>query len=311
MSKNDEDTLATKALLVRVRITLYTARVRDVNASRELEQNKGAEVGIGIYTKTLVSKKQINRMVSTVKAARRQYEEITLPWGKDGTRLLPSEQWGPFHDVIEARRDEFWREVDAFIAGYDEHKRNKKRMGKLYNDKEYLDSDKVRDRFSFDVLYAPVPESGDIRVELSRDQLAKLKREVQSQAKAEVDEAMRDLFYRLYDATNTLYGQLTGDDHVGVRSNTFEHLHRLADILPTLNVGNDPKVNELLKVVRDQILAYDAGQLRDHQGAPVDPQAKKRATAAARRIIEKIKRVDGIDVVSFGDLGALGLDDDG
>lgn len=305
MAKDNDETLATKALLVRVRITVYTARVRDTAASSKLEQDMGAEVGVGIYTKSLVSKKLMNRLGTTVKAIRREYEEITLPWGKDGTRLLPTSQWGEFNDTIEQRREEFWATVDEFLEGYEEHRRNKKRMGKLYNDKEYMPVEKVRERFSFDVNYAPIPQAGDLRLDLSNGELSKLKSELKDQVESEYERASRDILYRIYDAVGTFYNQITGDDWVGVRGKTFDHMQRLAAVLPALNVRNDPKIAGLLKALNDQILVYDAGELRDTQGAPVNPQAKKRATAAAKKIIERIKRVDGTDPTAF-----VELDDD-
>lgn len=283
------EALHTKAVLTKVTITIFTARVKDVRAGQEIERVMGAEVGVGAYTKTLVSKQLTNRMNATVKAARRDYENLTMPWGSDGTRLLPTDQWLPFNDLIERRREEFWNTVEEFLQGYEEHRRNKRRLGQLYSDKDYAPVETVRKKFTFDVAYSPVPESGDLRVDLANGQLAKLKAAVDESVKEELQAALRSVFYRIHDAVQKFHDQITNDtDWVGVRPKTFEHMHALAKLLPSLNVSNDPKLAETIQTLNEGILAFDASDLRNTQGKAINPAAKRQATQAAKRILKKL-----------------------
>lgn len=292
MSKKLEEAaseaLRTKALLAKVKITIYTARVKDARAGQELEKFMGAEVGVGQYTKTLVSKQLVNRMNATVKQARRKFEEITLPWGDDGARLLPTEQWLPFNDVFEQHRQEFWNTVEDFLRGYEEHRVNKRRLGKLYKDKDYPPVETVRKRFTFEVTYSPVPESGDLRVDLANGQLAKLKQAVDESVKDELGYALRSVFYRIHDAVQKFHDQITSEDWVGVRPKTFEHMQSLAKLLPSLNVADDPKLADVIKTLNEQIVAHDASDLRNLQGKPINPAAKRAATQAAAKILKKL-----------------------
>ncbi len=282
------EALHTKALLAKVKITIYTARVKDARAGQELEKFMGAEVGVGQYTKTLVSKQLTNRMNATVKQARRKFEEITLPWGDDGARLLPTEQWLPFNDTFETHRQEFWNTVEDFLRGYEEHRANKRRLGKLYKDKDYPPVETVRKRFTFEVTYSPVPESGDLRVDLANGRLAKLKQAVDESVKDELGYALRSVFYRIHDAVQKFHDQITSEDWVGVRPKTFEHMQSLAKLLPSLNVADDPKLAEGIKTLNEQIVVHDASDLRNLQGKPINPAAKRAATQAAAKILKKL-----------------------
>ena len=282
------EALHTKALLAKVKITIYTARIKDARAGQELEKFMGAEVGVGQYTKTLVSKQLTNRMNATVKQARRKFEEITLPWGDDGARLLPTEQWLPFNDTFELHQQEFWNTVEDFLRGYEEHRANKRRLGKLYKDKDYPPVETVRKRFTFEVTYLPVPESGDLRVDLANGQLAKLKQAVDESVKDELGYALRSVFYRIHDAVQKFHDQITSEDWVGVRPKTFEHMQALSKLLPSLNVSNDPKLAEVIKTLNEQIVAHDASDLRNLQGKPINPAAKRAATQAAAKILKKL-----------------------
>jgi hypothetical protein len=289
------EALHTKAVLTKVTITIFTARVKDARAGREIERVMGAEVGVGNYTKSLVSKQLTNRMNATVKAARREYENLTLPWGSDGTRLLPTEQWLPFNDAIAQRQKEFWDTVEEFLRGYEEHRQNKRRLGQLYSDKDYAPVETIRKKFSFDVTYAPVPESGDLRVDLANGQLAKLKAAVDESVKEELAVALRSVFYRIHDAVRKFHDQITNDqDWVGVRPKTFEHMQAMAKLLPSLNVANDPKLAEVIATLNEGIVAFDASDLRNLQGKAINPAAKRQATQAAKRILTRLKK-EGID----------------
>lgn len=292
MAKDDTDKLSEKAMLVHVRISIFTAQVVDQKVSRKVEADMGAEEGVGTYIKSLVPKQQINDMRSLVKAVRREYEDVTLPWGKDGMRLLPTAQWGTFYDNIERRRAEFEKEVERFLDGYEDHRRNRRRLGKLGKDTDFLPRDEVRQRFAFDVAYAPVPAAGDFRLDLSKEHLELIRQDLVARSSAEYDAAIRDALSRIHNVVLKFYNQITGDDWVGVRGKTYEHMHELAAVFPSLNIRNDPKINEAIKVLNDQILVYDAGQLRNHMGSPVDARAKARAGAAAKKFLDKIKKVD-------------------
>lgn len=272
--------LAEKALLVHVNIQIWTARVRDHNAAARLEKNEGAEEGLGVYVKTLVSKQAVNKIGAVVKAARRAIDDKTLPWGDDGTRLLPAENWGAFEEELARRQEKFYAAVDEFMQGYEEHRRalSRKRLGGLYNSKDFKPEETVRKRFKFKVDYRPFPNEADVRLSLSHDEIKDIEQKVRSSVDENVARAMRDVFFRLHEAAETLQVQLSKPDGK-IAYQTHGLLKKLADILPSLNLRNDPRLEKAADKLREEIVTYDRHELQDK------PQARKKAAAAAKQVV--------------------------
>jgi hypothetical protein len=113
----------------------------------------------------------------------------------------------------------------------------------------------------------PLPDAGDFRVTLGDEEKERIKRQITAAVEASLQVASRELWQRLYEAVSHLAERLrpykvTGEgvEHP-FRDSVVTNLVKLVDILPKLNVTQDPELERLAAQVRPSLLV-DPQELR-------------------------------------------------
>ena len=163
--------LSDKALLVHLGISQWTARKLDRKASDQVAAANGGSNASGRYNKSLLpTYDKLETVTAKTAVIRKKFYHNTLPWGIEGTFILPSANYLPF--VTEFRRDKAdWQNAVAdFFAGYDAaHQQAKLLLGSLYNSADYPTLAQLQAKFNIGLDILPVRTAGDFRVEhLSR-----------------------------------------------------------------------------------------------------------------------------------------------
>ncbi len=278
-----------KAMLVKLTISQWTGRKKDKKITRETNSFYGADPSSGYYSKSLIAKDAIKVIQQTVNAARKFHYENTLPWGDSGERLLPAKN---YFDYTRSMR-EFDREFDSvvrrFISVYPSLITEAEyRLNKMFDSADYPDVHQVEQRFNFTTEITPVPSVEDFRVSLAQGEVETIKHQMEVQLQKAQANAMEDLWNRLYDVVNKMAGKLHEKDGI-FRDSLVGNITALVNILPKLNVSDDPDLERLRCEVEQKLCRYTPDDLRKN------PRAKQTAAFEANAILETMESYMGTE----------------
>lgn len=248
--------LSDRALLVQLNISQWTARKYDKKATQEVAHSHGVNASVGRYNKSLLP---MNDYLSNVhqKAGyiRNKYYENTLPWGIEGTQMLPSANYLNFITEFRREKSEWDTLVNLFTSNYALLKADAKRfLGSLYREEDYPNDSDIAAKFKMDMAVFPVP-SNDFRVSIGSDELSRIQQDVERRVQDASASAMKDVWQRLYDRVEHLVEKMVKVDDPKSRfhESSIEHVQSLCELLPRLNFNDDPNLETMRNEVEQKL----------------------------------------------------------
>lgn len=269
-----------RALLVSLSISQWTARKLDKKATKEVADNNRASTSAGRYNKSLLPlNDQLAHVHQKTGVIRDKFAKNTLPWGIDGTRILPSANYLQFMQDFRKEKSEWQYLVQNFLDNYDYLVAEAKRwLGDLYDEKDYPSKESITNKFNMDMAILPVP-SNDFRVELSSDELTRIQEELESRMTTVQQEAMSDCWHRLYKHVEHITEKLA--DPKGIfRDSMIDNAVETCDLLTRLNIAEDPNLEAMRQAVESKLLGHHPDSLRN------DPDLRQDAAEEARKIMD-------------------------
>jgi len=252
-----------KAMLVYLNISFWTARKYDKKISQEIEDQYNAD-DAGRYNKILIAKEHLSNIQKIISSARTFHYENTLPWSDNGGRLLPSANYFGYVKAIQCFKDDFEREVINFLRVYPDLKDEaKQRLNGMFLEEDYPDVYTLESKFNIRSIILPVPEADDFRVNLTADEVDSIKESLEEQVKKSTESAMDDLWKRLFKVVEHMSERLSYPDNK-FKNSLVENITALCDLLPKLNITNDPKLAEAVVEIKAKLTANDSQTLRDN-----------------------------------------------
>lgn len=269
-----------RALLVSLSISQWAARKLDKKATKEVADINRASTSAGRYNKSLLP---LNDLLANVHqktgVIREKFAKNTLPWGIDGTRILPSANYLTFMQDFRKEKGEWQSLVQNFLDNYEDLVDEAKRwLGDLYDEKDYPARDKIVEKFNMDMAILPVP-TNDFRVELSSDELSRLQEEMEGRMATVQQEAMMDAWGRLYKHVQHIAEKLA--DPKGIfRDSMVENAQETCDLLTRLNIADDPNLEAMRREVEAKLISHHPDSLRN------DPDLRQDTAEEARKIMD-------------------------
>jgi hypothetical protein len=162
--------LQEKAMLVFLTISQWTARKHDKKASQEIAQKYEVEGEAGRYNKVLIAKEELKEIQNISNKARTFHYENTLPWSDDGNRILTAANYFTYTAEFQKLKTEFESYVAKFCQKYQTLVGNQmSRLNGLYDPNDYPDSSMIRNKFNFNMVITPLPDSDDFRVRMQEE----------------------------------------------------------------------------------------------------------------------------------------------
>jgi hypothetical protein len=158
-------------------------------------------------------------------------------------------------------RAEYEHLVNQFVPAYPQLVRDAQRfLGTSYKASDYPEAHEIADKFKMDMQVSPVP-TNDFRVDIADEELARIHDEVEARVKQAGQQAMQDVWQRLYDKVTHMADRLSKLDDPKTRfhESTLEHVTDLCELLPRLNVLDDPN----LEAMRQEVEGKLAGLSKD------------------------------------------------
>lgn len=280
MSRYNIDTCA---LLVEFTSSVWTARKLDKNATDEVVHNKraAAKDAARVNKHLLAGRNELDLVQQHVTAARNYVYENTLPWSDSGIRLLPTEKFTEFNDRMGKFEEDFVNIVNTFITVYPSLiTAQAMALGDMFNRSEYPTPEAIVHKFSFRVNYMPVPQAGDIRVDVGNEAQKYLQEKLSKLADERVEAAMSDARDRLKAHLDRMMERLKVEEVNGkvVRSRIHDSLVEggleLCDALRSLNITKDPTLEKARADLARLLATVDADDLRKHDSARTEVRAQ-------------------------------------
>jgi hypothetical protein len=265
--------VARAAMLVNLKVGLYSGRKKDTRTQAEVVSAKGSNSSraASVYKALFADCKELEAIVKFQARARKQHYTLTLPWDDAGARLLPVTALAEYQNEMSRCRNEFDRLVQTFLDKYDTLVAAAAfQLGALFDRSEYPKREAAAKQFGFDVQYSPLPIAGDFRLDIETEVQNDLARQYEQRLQAQLASAQQDAWTRVHEALTRFQDrlQLNEDGTRKIFHDTMVHnAQELCEVLTHLNVTRDPALEKAREQLQTLLAGVDVQDLRKEEGA--------------------------------------------
>lgn len=242
-----------KAMLVRLSISQWYARVTDRKVTDEVAARYQLEERDDRYVKALVPPAAMRSLNSAIRELRAFHNANTLPWQDGSVRVLSTGNYFRYQQGMTERRQLFEHEVEHFVTNYPkwlEHARRTKK--ELFDESQYPTQAGLRQLFSVETVVLPFPNVDDFRVDVGKDEMQVLQQAAHQAVVDSMQQATKELLARLYDRVGLLHSALSDPEKI-FRDGTFTSVLETAEVAESLNLAGDEQVTLAVAAIRQAL----------------------------------------------------------
>jgi hypothetical protein len=255
--------LQEKAMLTFLTISQWTARKYDKNATEDVARKYQVRGEAGRYNKVLIGKEELQEIQKIANSARLFHYENTLPWSDDGNRILPAANYFTYSSELQKLKNQFEAQVSQFCSRYQILVANQvSRLNGLYDLNDYPEPSMIWNKFSFEIVITPLPNSNDFRVKMQEDEIARIQQEISERERQLLAKAMKDCWSRLYDVVKHMAERLN-DKNATFRDSLVGNIINLVQLLPKLNIAEDQELESMRKQIEVKLTKASPDELRN------------------------------------------------
>jgi len=271
--------ISNSSVLVEMNISVWTAQKTDRSATTKVASDNNASSDAGQYKKNLMAGTTVRKQIADYSASCRTWHNgRTLPWSDKGVRLLPTSMFFDYKKEANAKREEFHRMIDKFLHVYPVLvSQAETNLGDLFDPADYPDVNTVAGKFGFRLVFSPVPEAGDFRLDVGAGDLEELKAQYDVAYETRVTEAMATTWDKLHSALRGMSEKLTepeGEKTKLFHSTFVTNAQELCGLLTHLNITKDPKLEAARRELEKVISSVDVEDIREDVSLRADMKGK-------------------------------------
>lgn len=287
--------LSERAMLVTLRISSWGGMMHDKEVSEAVNADFKADAKkAGRYNKRLVDSQFFTEVSSAHNHARQVHRLLTLPWEDDGTRILTTQGYLSYQEKMKACRDQAEAATRAFVEAMPEAiQEARTRLGDMFSEDDYPNDNELKNKFGFDVEVKNLPEAGDFRAQVGDAQMKAIIKDIEKRANARMEAAMDDVFIRVRDVVGNMVERLRAfqpaDPAKGkkvegrIRDTVVYNIHQLAELLPTLNITGDNRIEDLRVALLQDLVEHSPEILR------ADTKVRQATISKADKLLKKVE----------------------
>lgn len=284
--------LAERAMLSSLHIKSWSGMMVDREVTDAVNADFKAEKEAGRYNKRLVKASFFSGVSTAHSNARKVHRLYTLPWEDDGTRILSNTGYIEYTKKMRDCRIAIEKEVKAFLDNIDEAVREGSvRLGDMFNKDDYPTVDVLATKFDFDVEVKPMPQAQDFRAKLSDESTKAIVKDIERRTNQRLENAMKDVFGRVEGLVRHMTEKLKayapskdGNKAEGtIHSSLVYNINELVELMPVLNVTDDPRITDLAKQLRSDLVEHSPEILR------ADGKVRAETISKADKILKKVQ----------------------
>lgn len=259
--------IASSSMLVELNISVWTANKVDRNTSSKLAADSGAASDAAQVRKNLMAGTSLRKEIADFAALCRLWHNLkTLPWSDRGPRLLPTSLFIDYKEEANKRKARFDHMVQHFLAEYPTlQSQAQQHLGALYDPSDYPSAEEVRSKFGFRMVFTPLPESGDFRLDLPAQEIADMRKQYDEALNERMNEALRSQWDKLHETLTRMSSQLSEptEGKIRLRDSFIPSAREMCAMLSHLNVTRDPKLEEARIKLERAITGVEVDDLKE------------------------------------------------
>lgn len=254
-------TLATRAMLVNLTISQWRGRKFDRQTSDRIDEAYDCEGTAGRYHKILINHPDFKAVGKIINKIRAYHYSITLPWLDNGPRILSVKAYWEYVKAMAEYRAEFDMAFQIFASSYADIVRSeKKRLGRMFNPDDYPSTAEIREKFSINTTFYPLPQGEDFRTTLDDDAANEIRAEMIRASRERNAAAMRDVWSRMYKVVQTFAEKLK--ENTTFRDSLVGNVYELVELLPYLNIVDDQRLTDMAADIKRTIAGLNPNDIR-------------------------------------------------
>ena len=269
------------AVLVELNISVWTANKLDKGATEAVLSNNSASKDSAQVRKNLMAGTDKRKKISDYAAKARLYHnQTTLSWSDKGARLLPTSLFMDYKSNMNVYQKNMNTMIEDFYVNYaDLIDLAKHHMGDLFNPYDYPSIEELRSKFGFRLVFSPLPEGGDFRLDIPKADMEELGEQYESAFNDRLKDAMREPWDKLHKTLTHISEKLTdveGDDETKKRyhDTLITNAQELCGLLSHLNVTKDPLLENARRSLELTMLGVDIEAIKESPDVRSSVKAK-------------------------------------
>jgi hypothetical protein len=267
--------ISSSAMLVEMNISVWTAAIVDRKTTDKVTLDAHAVADAGKFRKNLMAGTSLRKDIADYAALCRTWHNgRTLPWSDKGVRLLPTSMFLEYKREADARAAYFNSKVTKFVEQYpDLVVTAQTSLGDLFDGANYPSAEEVASKFGFRMVFSPVPEVGDFRLDINNEELTHLRNQYESAYTDRVGDAMKTTWNKLHSTLLTMSEKLTepeGEETKQFRSTFVTNAQEMCQLLSHLNITKDPTLETARLALEKAIRGVDVDDIRKDEIARSD-----------------------------------------
>lgn len=263
--------ISSSSILAELNISVWTANKLDKRITNDvLVANGATNLDAGQFRKNLMSGTTLRKDIADFAASCRLWHNTTtLPWADRGARLLPTSLFLDYKAEANKRKARFDHMVQHFLLEYPKlQAQAQQHLGALYDPNDYPSAEEVASKFGFRMVFTPLPEAGDFRLDVANEELDILKKQYDAALNERLQDAMQSQWDKLHDMLTRMSEKLVepeGDDKRRWHDTFITNAHELCAMLGHLNITKDPKLDEAKRKLEQAMHGVDIDDIKDDE----------------------------------------------
>lgn len=293
--------LSSSCMLVELSISVWGATRTDKEAKEKLDALTNAEGDVYKVSASLTGKdpklEAIRKYAAHVRTNILYYN--TLPWADTGPRLLTTARYFAFHKQMTEAQAHYEGLVEDYITEFDSLVDNilYRNPTATLRREDFPSVNQLRAKFGFRLNYMPMPETGDLRLDINNEAFEVLRAGYEDFYKRKTVEAMNKVWEdarkalthaaeRLADPGPGFTGTVTKDGRKKFGDDLLENLGEMLDIMRSCNITDDEKMRRIERDLSDALLGVTTEAVKD------DPQLRRDTQAEIEKAIKNLPSLD-------------------
>ena len=260
--------ISSSAVLVELNISVWTANKLDKGATDIVLANNSASKDSAQVRKNLMAGTDKRKKIADYAARARLYHnQTTLSWSDKGARLLPTSLFMDYKQNMNTYEKNMNVMINDFYANYaDLIELAKHHLGDLFNPYDYPSIEELRSKFGFRLVFSPLPESGDFRLDIPQQDMQEMQSKYELAFNDRLADAMREPWEKLHKALAHLSDKLTdeGEDNTKrYHDSLISSNQELCALLTHLNITKDPQLEQARRELELTMLGLNIDDVRE------------------------------------------------
>jgi hypothetical protein len=284
------DVIKNKAIMVCLNRKKLNRNRIDKDISIEVKDlKKVSENGAIRVNKSIFPKACTDPYGKIYNEASKYFYRCTLPWDDKGWRLLSIDMFKEFTKRFKKYTRDYREQVNIFIDKVEDHiEEAKNLLGDAFKQEDYtfiadngqINRQLLEDQFSLEVEFNTVTGGDDLRATLTEADREAVAADIDAKAMAKFAKSQEHIVHGLVDCIGSIHERLSQEENI-FRDTLIPNLEDLCDLVPKMNIGGDPAINELAAEAKAKLCKWDCQTLRD------DSKRRKEVSKEADAILSK------------------------